>query len=184
LPISGGTIERRVDRVNGPRLMDAVDEQSAKLFTAQLKRGAITELADWALIEFDAGVEVTAIHQATGSAAPLKTRTKPLTPGTTLFQWAGGRGLIPGRLKSPDPEDLTLRLPDNRQAYYRRIFYVEWGTVEFSLPGESGSLVIAKDLSVVGVVLGGSMSQRLSFVLPVENFREPLGNDFSSFFTR
>lgn len=119
-------------------------------------------------------------HPATGVAAPHPVRTEPLALGEPVWQVSRFQNRPQRVTGTVSGLSLTLSdvtLPDGTMGQYASVIAVEpTNSQAFSVPGESGSLVVDNAQHVVGTVLAGKPGGP-SYVLPAGALMAVLSNN-------
>ena len=149
-----------------------------------LLRGRFGGPVDWAVIRFDAGpAETEPAHWAALAEAPLPVRGQVLEPGTpVLHASVTRRKRIRGEIDGYSPIPVNLRVDGVLEQYVGVVVVRSTDGEDFSIPGDSGSLVVDDERKAWGVVIGCSNDGRLAFVLTLAPAIGQLGRYASAFF--
>lgn len=186
LPYGNEGIVRSFRRSTTEQVFVRVDDTVGRSYRGTLHAGVIDEErgCDFAIAEFETD-EGEPFHYAAGAETPLRLRRSTLRVGETLRHWSSKRGIaVKGIFQQVGVTPVALLLPDGTTVRYHRVLCVSGRGEPFSEGGDSGSLVVDSQLprNAVGMVLGGSASQPLSYVLPVHRVFRAIGDLSKLFF--
>ena len=136
---------------------------------------------DWALAKFPgAAGELDSVHPATGTEAPLRLASE-LPLGQKVRHFSRKRdSLITGVLQGTVLGEVTL----GDDTYTSLVSIVSGASGEpFSVPGDSGSLVVDEDKLAVGAIVGGKAALHVFYAYDLSRLEGSLSSArFSLFF--
>ena len=185
LPLVDGAIVHAY--AGGSNVSVVANETGGETFTGEILRGKLGGPTDFALARFPqaTGPLVSTQHAVAGNT-PFPARTIPLIDGENVHHYSrlhDRNKPIFGQYDQQAATPVDFTLPDGRDAQYSSVIAVRsTDTLKFSVDGDSGSLVVDDNTSVVGMVLGGSADRSMSYILPVSALIDELGPDASRFF--
>lgn len=187
LPARDGKIVRGGSwDVPGKRPRVEISEPNGSLFAGEILRGAITPRSDAALVTFAGLAPERAFRGHLFSHGRVPALLSPPKLGTRVKQYGTVRratmtGVVRQVLSS---NSIRLGMPDQTRSDYADIFLVSPNPFQgaFSVPGESGSLVITDKNEAIGTIVGGSSDGSVSYVLGLGGVKSMLGKRFSALF--
>ena len=182
---AGSSIARRYDStVDPPFSLRSVDTMSGQAFVSRVLRAALTPWADWAVARAEdaVGHQLDPTNPMTGTQPPFPfNRQLAIGDRVQHFSRLEGR-ILHGAVSHFAEGPVEFALDDGTLHRYGGIAVVRGVGGAFSRGGESGSLVFDRFGRAVGIVLGGTDTGSLSYLLAVETLRGPLGPLFDQVF--
>jgi hypothetical protein len=159
-------------------------------FEGNLVAGAMDGTVDFGVARFEGLSGPPVLPGNLLVRAPIPIQPTPAVLGQTVYHYGIERGdTLTGQIaqKSVETSDdgaITFVIPGLGEVAFRDLLVVRHDPAHgpFSVPGESGSLVISADRRAVGTVIGGSEDHSLSYVLPIKNLLTALGSRTALFF--
>jgi len=185
LPLVNGKIATAFDAAGPPVEVEVRDDIGVN-YRGRLLRGRIGNNLglDFAVAEFEVSVVANTFHLAVGDTPPFRMRTKAVAQGEPLFHYSSLRKRrMRGLFQQASVTTLELRLPDDQRATYAEVLVVDNdGVADFSVGGDSGSLVVDEQGDVVGAVLGSSVTARIAYVLGLQGLESLVPAAFALIF--
>ncbi|MEM9455269.1 MAG: hypothetical protein AAGF11_13895 [Myxococcota bacterium] len=184
----GGRGRRGAGRGRNSRARVQVVDDRAGFYSGHLLRGRCDADEDWALASFPLGKrdDLDAHHLAAGALPPIPRRRGSLVRGAKVWHYSRIRGRhkrFGGIVRQVGLAGVNLLLPDDTDNRYVRVLSVSGGQgKDFSVPGDSGSLVVDDRGRAVGTVIGGSADGKLSYVLGLQRIESVLGDLYAKAF--
>jgi hypothetical protein len=182
LPLEQGTILRDFQTAGQPGLVRFIDPVATDI-PGYVQRGQFSNgrAVDWALVsipDIDYS-ELMTKHYAAGTGTPLPVCTTPLEAEALVYHYSRlqpRRRLFRGRIRQVTVGELGFTAPDGTQATYSEVIVISSPAEHpFSLPGDSGSLVVDGNERVIGSVIGGTQDGTTSYVAPIQALLPCLG---------
>jgi hypothetical protein len=149
-----------------------------------LLRGRFGGPVDWAVMRFDTSpTDTDHSHWAALAEAPLRLRGEVLQRGESVVHASvTRRKRISGEIDGYSPLPVQLRVDGIVEQYVGVVVVRSVNGEDFSIPGDSGSLVVDAEKRAWGVVIGCSDDGKLAFVLTLAPAIDQLGKYASLFF--
>jgi hypothetical protein len=182
LPYRNGQIARSY--AGGASVGFAAVQSDGTRYEATLIKGKIGGAIDWAVARFDhtPPSDTDPGHTAAFDDAPLGIRRRKLEAGEPVRQASAMRNKrIPGTVRGFSSAPVKLRVEDE-VIEYDEVVVVESGEAPFSVPGDSGSLVVDESKLAWGAIVGASDDGKLAYVLTLPPLLAELGNYAGKFF--
>lgn len=164
--------------------VDAV-QTDAVTYEGRLVRGSLGGMVDWALVHFLSTLpaQTDIGHYAAFHDSPVLIRRRPLREGQTVRHASMMRNRrIEGTLRAFAASPAKLRLDDEEIPYEGLVVVESPAKDDFSVPGDSGSLVVDDSRLAWGVIVGASDDGRRAYVLTLPPLINALGSDAKRFF--
>lgn len=159
-------------------------------FEGDLVAGAMDGTVDFGVARFEGLSGPPVLPGNLLVRAPIPVQAAAATFGQTVYHYGIERGdTLTGQIaqKSAEASDdgaITFVIPGLGEAAFRDLLVIRHDAAHgpFSVPGESGSLVISAERRAIGTVIGGSEDGSLSYVLPIKHLLTALGSRTALFF--
>jgi hypothetical protein len=131
--------------------------------------------------------DVSLRHEGAERVAPLVVRASPIARDERVRHYSAIQGTRrEGRVRQLSHGQVALPGVGGKTYRYRDVFAVSGGNpaAPFSVPGDSGSLVVDESKRAIGMIVGGDPSQDVSYVLPVSALVAVLRSAAQPFFIK
>jgi hypothetical protein len=184
LPADGDQLPGQYDP-SSPMRVRALDPQGST-YGGQLLAGRLDARCDFTLAWMEVEAEeANHFHYAAGGYPPHTVRRAPLRAAEEVAHYSSlRRRRMIGRVRHIAAGHMSLPGYGGHDYPYLDLAVVESPdpSVPFSLPGDSGSLVVDGQRRVIGTVVAGEPSRNISYVLPITGTVAALGANARPFF--
>lgn len=182
LPYRNGQIARSY--TGGASVDFAAVQSDGTRYEATLLKGKLGGAIDWAIAKFahTPPSDTDPGHTAAFDDAPLGIRRRKLEAGEPVKQASAMRNKrIGGTVRGFASAPVKLRVEDE-VVEYTEVVVIESGDTPFSVPGDSGSLVVDDSRLAWGAIVGASDDGKLAYVLTLPPLLADLGSSAGKFF--